>query len=49
MNQESIQNPDFQVNRESTIRQNERILLLKGLIQNPDFQVNRESTIRKYY
>ena len=40
---------DFHVNHESTIRQNEQILLLKGLIQNPDFQVNCESTIRKYY
>ena len=51
-NRESIQNPDFRnfrLNHESTIRQNERILLLKGSIQNPDFQVNCESTIRKYY
>ena len=34
-NRESIQNPDFcdfQVNRESTIRQNERILLIKESI-----------------
>ena len=32
LNRESIQNPNFQVNRESTIRQNERILLLKESI-----------------
>ena len=55
-NRELIQNPDFrdfQVNRESTIRQNELILSIKEsileLIQNPDFQVNRELTICKYY
>ena len=29
---ESIQNPNFQVNRESTIRQNWRTLLLKEMI-----------------
>ena len=32
MNRESIQNPNFQVNREPTIRQNWRTLLLKELI-----------------
>ena len=32
LNRESIQNPNFQVNRESMIRQNERILLLKESI-----------------
>ena len=32
MNRESINIPNFQVNRESTIRQNWRILLLKELI-----------------
>ena len=32
LNRESIQNPNFQVNHESTIRQNERILLLKESI-----------------
>ena len=57
-NWESIQNPDFhnfQVIRESTIRQNEQILSIKNRfmnresIQNPNYQVNRESTICKYY
>ena len=42
-NPESIQNPDFQVNRELTIRQNQIIILIKELIQ--ELRIDTKSRI----